>query len=660
MNVRILVYCLAGMWIWALCGCISPLRSMDPATRLAAVSQIKDERDLLFIAFNVKVTGDTTWRAEDFADDVREAAVKRLDSISLLLQCAILQDGEPYQYIDGRNRLRMIVNPGDTVRNAAKVRLSEPSCFSRLCQFLKRQDDALTAKAFQDPFYASRQSVSNSQDEILSGIISSGKLDAVLADIIAAKSDQSQLCAFVVAAKGKEIAYHCIGAVNLAFDRIDGSDQASCRNMFNELVQGAQNSTRRIMLAWNAFGKLEKPTVDQCRLVAALGYGGPGNEAEVNAIAGRQFPDLAWKSVYIAGEFKDFPSRRKLENIKSEAVLADLLMEAKSMSSNDAAYAVGRIGDAELVEKIKLGCCAKEVAEAAKVRHFRLTYRQQMSNFGGVSDSIDKAFAVLEFKRQLAASDLEDGLKLNIAKEIGRWMVSGANAVLAESERHTNENLVVGGFYVGMPECWAQVLKEGKYPKSNVLWTVDDENNVDWLEFDSAFLAKVFRFEAYTWQEWIRSFSEKTGRTFREDLLQKEKKPVGGKGVTVKVQQKIWRHYDGKANIAITFYGDKKVEEIEPELSFAEGLVKMVVGDSIVSTVVKEGMLEGARDWANNEWEKVYGAVPGVMRIEMGGIGPGGSKRGPYGDKKDASNSEIESVGNSLKDSFKALQNLFE
>lgn len=653
MSVRVFLYCLAGIGVGAMCGCISPLKSMDPATRLAAVNQVKDESDLFFIALNVKVTGDTTWRDENYADDVREAAVKRLNSVGLLLQCAILQDGDPYQYVDGRKRLRVTVRPGGVVRVAAKARLGEPALFFELCQFLRRQDDALTAQAFQDPFFALRPSLSNDQDEILSGIISSGNLDAVLADIIAAKNDQPQLCAFVVATRGKEIAYHCIGAVNLAFDRIDGSDQASCRNMFNELVQGAQNSTRRIMLAWNAFGKLEKPTVDQCRLVAALGYGGPGNEAEVNAIAGRQFPDLAWKSVYIAGEFKDFPSRRKLENIKSEAVLADLLMEAKSMSSNDAAYAVGRIGDAELVEKIKLGCCAKEVAEAAKVRHFRLTYRQQMSNFGGVSDSIDKAFAVLEFKRQLAASDLEDGLKLNIAKEIGRWMVSGANAVLAESERHTNENLVVGGFYVGMPECWAQVLKEGKYPKSNVLWTVDDENNVDWLEFDSAFLAKVFRFEAYTWQEWIRSFSEKTGRTFREDLLQKEKKPVGGKGVTVKVQQKIWRHYDGKANIAITFYGDKKVEEIEPELSFAEGLVKMVVGDSLVSTVVKEGMLEGARDWANNEWEKEYGGIPGTLRIGIGGIVSGGVERG-------SSDSEIESVGNSLKDSFKALQNLFE
>ena len=51
-NLRFLVVLVV---VSALGGCVSPLKSDDPATRVAAVSKISDEKELFLVAMNVGV-----------------------------------------------------------------------------------------------------------------------------------------------------------------------------------------------------------------------------------------------------------------------------------------------------------------------------------------------------------------------------------------------------------------------------------------------------------------------------------------------------------------------------------------------------------------------------------------------------------------------------
>ena len=85
-------------------GCASPLKSDDPATRSQAVSELSDSKELMLIAMNIGVyigqKSGSYYNAfltqENYAEDVRVAAVNRLTDISALLRCATWQDGDVY------------------------------------------------------------------------------------------------------------------------------------------------------------------------------------------------------------------------------------------------------------------------------------------------------------------------------------------------------------------------------------------------------------------------------------------------------------------------------------------------------------------------------------------------------------------------------------
>ena len=137
-----------------LAGCMtSPLVSSDPAVRKQAVMAINDDKELFFIAMNLKVGIKGQWpelypethiREGEFPDDVRVAAVERLKNMDYLLICASWNDGDEYidpGYEYGKleyggkthycqhDALRATVNPGNAVRNAAVTRLSDFTTF---------------------------------------------------------------------------------------------------------------------------------------------------------------------------------------------------------------------------------------------------------------------------------------------------------------------------------------------------------------------------------------------------------------------------------------------------------------------------------------------------------------------------------------------------
>lgn len=85
---RCLLMAILGLAL-ALSGCTSPLKSDDPATRVKAVAELSDDKELFFVAMNVGayvgMRAGSYYNAflteENYADDVRVAAVKRLKNI---------------------------------------------------------------------------------------------------------------------------------------------------------------------------------------------------------------------------------------------------------------------------------------------------------------------------------------------------------------------------------------------------------------------------------------------------------------------------------------------------------------------------------------------------------------------------------------------------
>lgn len=143
-----------------LSGCIapSPLVSQDPAVRKQAMEQVTDQKELFFIAMNIKVGIAGQWpelyssthlRRAEFPEDVRVMAVKKLDNPGYLLRCAFWKDGDLYED-EGANRnklvvggktywtennwwnLRTAVAPGDAVRAVAKEKITELEMFKKV------------------------------------------------------------------------------------------------------------------------------------------------------------------------------------------------------------------------------------------------------------------------------------------------------------------------------------------------------------------------------------------------------------------------------------------------------------------------------------------------------------------------------------------------
>ena len=162
--LRILFLCV----VMVLVGCTSPLKSDNPARRMEAVAELSDEKELFFIAMNIGVSiglrNGSYYNAflteENYADDVRVAAVQRLSNTDYLLCCASWQDGdryadsgleqgclkfkgEDYHVHDADSRLIVKVKPGDAVRSAAIRRLTTPEIFRRSARsFLETENQS--------------------------------------------------------------------------------------------------------------------------------------------------------------------------------------------------------------------------------------------------------------------------------------------------------------------------------------------------------------------------------------------------------------------------------------------------------------------------------------------------------------------------------------
>lgn len=250
-------------------GCTSPLKSDDPATRTRAVAELSDDKELFLIAMNVGVyigqkSGsycNAFLTEEHYLDDVRVAAVNRLNGLDWILKCATWQDGcvyidsgmeqgcleykgENYYTHDSHIRLKQKVHPGNAVRETAKKRLAQPSEFARLTSFFNQFHEEESSYGRNAPSIrtslfpgGNRSSVGSEEDAFIDyygSIKKKNPLNSVLCEIVAAQNDQQSIREFLVSTRGVG-AEIFLDAIAAAIGKLDDSDQASLASLFKRM-----------------------------------------------------------------------------------------------------------------------------------------------------------------------------------------------------------------------------------------------------------------------------------------------------------------------------------------------------------------------------------------------------------------------------------------
>lgn len=685
-------YTIFGLVLVALTfvGCVTPLKSDDPAVRSAAMAKITDEKELFLIAQNVGVSighrsgeyTDLSLVEETYYDDVRVAAVDRLKDVSYLLKCASWQDGDSYvdpemehgrmeyrgesfQVHESTSRLHQKVHAGDVVRNRAVERLKSPMMFSGVCDVLSVGEEGCqsgrdgASRGVHGIFPVGvgwngsywKFGAESSFVDYYGHVRKGNPLDKALVEVIKAQHDQALLGKYICVAVTVPVECLSLSVVE-AIERLDGKDQPMVCKAF-ESVERSRQQQKDIpaVWQWKLLDKIEQPTEDM--LMAAVKTGAGDDKAIVERVAEKQFTEKMWARCYIEGLYKEYGRDRQIRNIKEASILADVLVKAKSIPDSDAEYALGAISDPRLLKRIAEGAQDLKVAARADLLHFDIAYRSILEEIGGNPDLIDRALSALAFKRKLAKSSIAADVKATLTDRVDGWIKEGLVRIKSASEK---SGCSFGGFYAGMKRDWAELLKQTLYEDEDVTWLADEDGTLYRLNLGRTFLAELFNYDAQTWEGWIRKYSKSSGRKFTKGTLQDEKRPIGGRGTAVRVSQDIWRFQDNAKNVTLTYFGDKTITEIEQEgTGFVEGLFKVARGIT-GGDVVKHVMLEGARNWASREWEKGAGGYAGMMRIETGAYGPGGktSVKGPNG------RTGLGETADSLKDTWDAIKGVGE
>jgi len=677
------------------CGCMSPLKSDDAEVRKRAIEKISDNDELFLISMNVGIeVGRTSgsycnafYFSETYPDDVRVAAVNRNTDPLCVLKCATWPDGEVYYHEgvqagelrykgetywvhDAESRLQEKVRPGDAVRKAALNKLSTPSEFSKLVSALSSLNAAdndgrgrTNAKTIRGALFPGKESYSVGSTETsfvdyYGGVRKDNPLDRALETIVQAQNDQGQLCAFVAGSAGDGVDIYP-RSVACAIKRIDGSDDIGTKEAFVALTSNASNRKCRIpvMWPWQLLNVMKNPSDEVSIAAATIGYGDKQDadtidKRYIDATAEKRFTANGWVTCYLKDLFKDYPKAKIVKNINSQDAAVRLLIEARRMSKEDVEQAFSVVKDAETVEKIKADCYLKNVADKAEVVLFDKTYAKKLDATSKMMEALPRAIEAHKYNSLLKQSSIPDAKKTKIRALLDKWILAGVAQLEQSSKGSKASSFSINGFRVGMKSEYAKFLYEAKYENEEISWTINDSGVVDRINFGTTYLAKVYHYDAQTWDQWISCFSRSTGRKFVHDVLKDEKKPIGGRGTIVKVSQEIWRCQDNRANITMTYFGEKKVQEIEPEASgFVESVFKIARGIT-AGDVLKEVVLEGSRHWANKGWESGVGGYPGMLRIETGSVGPGGTKS----IRQPQSKSGLDQSLDSVKDTWDAMK----
>mgnify|MGYP003295094683 CR=1 FL=1 len=533
-----------------LTGCVSPLKSDDPSVRAQAIAKITDDKELMLIAMNVRAEigrrygsyTDVSFVRENYFDDVRIAAIDRIQDVASLLKCATWQDGDYFVdpgAEDGRVNYRgdvhyvqcdpislsCPISTGDRIRNYARNRLKKSAEFTRVCQLLddlnRAEEDVYShgTKGLITLFPTSLKSRSRGTSFIneYGDVRRNNPLDGILTEMVENQSRQEDLCQFVSSiGLNKRNAYP--NAIEKAIDRIDGSVQEPVIRLLKEIISRKLKSRANIsaLYVWKLYDKIQGPADELSVQIAKLGYDSCAEEKGkhlIDEIAKRKFTSRIWAKCYLEDLFNGYPNEKKLNNIVEESVLADVLVSAKKMGVNEIDCAIERINNVELLKKIKTDGYLKLVSEKADAKHFMLSYEDYLSKIEQVADMVRRGVAAMEFRKRFVDIErIEKDKKEDVLGMVDLWMTMGADEVLKSSALLAADNFVLSGFYVGMEEYKARLLKEVKYPKEDIRWIASGNGIVERLDFGTTYLAKVYNFEASTWGSWIAAFGVRHGR----------------------------------------------------------------------------------------------------------------------------------------------------
>ena len=277
-------------------GCTSPLKSGDPATRARTVAELSDDKELFFIAMNVGVyigqkSGsycNAFLTEEHYLDDVRVAAVNRLNGLDWILKCATWQDGcvyidsgmeqgrleykgENYYTHDSHIRLKQKVCPGNAVREAAKMRLARPSEFARLTSFFDwfnvGENYGRNAPSIRTSLFpgGSRSSVGSEEDAFIDyygSVKKNNPLNSALCEIVMAQTAQRSIREFLVSTRSFGAAIFP-DAIVAAIDKLDASDQSSLVALFKRMfVSEKQNHSMPEDFALRVYDHIVDPDAE--------------------------------------------------------------------------------------------------------------------------------------------------------------------------------------------------------------------------------------------------------------------------------------------------------------------------------------------------------------------------------------------------------------
>jgi len=678
--------------LMTLIGCVSPLHSSDPATRLQTVEKIVNEDELFFIAMDVGVGLKGKWpemyaethlRDGEYSEDVRVAAVKKLSDPARLVKCACWPDGEVYcdpgiergrfEYCgetywvnDAERRLQHSVRPGDAVRAAAMEKLGKDVGVRNVISLLASLDanaNGGPGKTIRGALFPGKEQYSvgckeNAFVDYYGRVKQGNPLDQMLTKLIGRQENQGLLCAYVAAFNDNAVMVYP-SSVEAALLKIDGSDARAVHDAFDALSKsaGAKCRVPPAIWLWRMLKVMENPSEQELMCAARIGYGESRGDKlqerqEIDSIALRRFTGDVWAECYLGDLFAGYPKSQMVRNIKDGNAAARFLIKARKIDLNDVGPAFLTITNAETLVRIEKECFLKVVAEKARLLHFEMTYQAQFDDLGMIDDPIQKAIAATKYKKSLERSGIARQEKKRLSVSLSESMNAGVKRLMEECPSQTAKTFAVQGYYPGMPAEHAKLLYDVVSPNADVKWVAAEDGKTVRIDLGTTYLATAFRYDAETWKEWIACFSRETKRQFKEETLSDEKKPIGGRGTVVRVSQSIWRHQDHRADITVTYFGEKKVEEIEPKSSgLVESVFKIARGLT-GGEVVKEVVLEGARHWANEEWDREIGGPAGTLRLEVGSAGPGGSRviSQPRG------KTSVDRTADTVKDTYRAVK----
>jgi len=651
-------------------GCKSALESDDAEIRVSAVEQISNNDELFLIAMNIglvvnrKIGGycDASCCTKSYHDDVRVAAANRISDPLLLLKCAAWPDGVTYRHggeseltfdykgetcmvNNSSSTLRATVRPGGAVRTAARKRLADEVAFAKLVDALKNLNaepvstrEKFDAKMIIEALFPCCDDYldDNPFTESWGAIRKNNPIDRELEAIVRNQTGQAALCAFVAESIGGGMEVYP-RSVERAIERIDGSDADGAEKAFTAVVENASAMQKlgyrvTVTWCWRLLDTMNRPSDSMSIAAARIGYGGSQAEGSVdkryvNRVAERRFTANGWASCYLENLFEGYPRSRIIKNITSQEAAVRILIEAKKMQLDDIELLFSMVNDVDALKKIENDCQIESVKVKADAKLFDKTAAERFDAIKTAEDRLSRAKDALKFKQCLAESGVPKSKKSEMQASLEKWIIDGVAELEHAAAAYQPPTYSLNGFYVGMKSEDATFLFEAKYEDEEISWSVGKNGRVDRINFGMPYLIKTYRFSASAPGEWVKRLSEKINRTFVHENLVAEKKPIGGFGAGVKVSQEVWRNRDTAANITMTYFGEKKVEEFKSNSSGPLDSIFRIVSGNTTGEIISQVVLEGSRHWANNEWESGIGGFPGMLRIEENAFGHNADQR---------------------------------